>query len=423
MAKRKLTFHELPQDCYNAIAGFTDGASLDSLTRASKRYYDAFAQSNFEEIRFDDTQGYLSCKLRAFLLLKTNTNMNQIRQHIRVATINLRYTHLDSSMAGDYPLANDEEDEHLVSRIVDALTRMTALQNLTLDLEGFSAQQSLSFSVQLGPTRRWDIIHTLRLNAPSVDGPPAIDIRPVGVRLPPPQPWEDNYNLPPGVFSAVLDHCDAKVLKAIHLYKWYGSREYDAVKRKYRDRTGDDPHNPPSRQLHKLHLYHDHPKSAYHKCTPTFDVDVLDSIIEDFPYLQWLILSEKPYTIRGVSRDRRGILSKAETLAQRVQSSRLKRLAFDLRRTRFHGRVIRKDFAAAFVEEGPREISEEEVDDWYSTLIRLMFEHAPRLEQLVIFDNFPIYHIGTRSSSGPMLVRRETLVGTKHSSAFPRGLM
>jgi hypothetical protein len=52
------------------------------------------------------------------------------------------------------------------SPIVDELSRMTAVRTLTLDLEGLSANQSREFSVLLAPTRRWDIVHPLRLNDP-----------------------------------------------------------------------------------------------------------------------------------------------------------------------------------------------------------------------------------------------------------------
>ncbi|KAH7175500.1 hypothetical protein EDB81DRAFT_770091 [Dactylonectria macrodidyma] len=136
-----------PSEILEAVGSFADAASLDAVTRAARRLREYFTSNHFRAVRFEDTQSHLSQMLRAFLILKTDEEMKTMRQSIRTATIALRSPPLKSwSNAGDHPAAIDQVDDALAARVVDCLSRMIYLQDITLLVAPFSDQQVREFN-------------------------------------------------------------------------------------------------------------------------------------------------------------------------------------------------------------------------------------------------------------------------------------
>ncbi|KAF5019877.1 hypothetical protein F66182_8113 [Fusarium sp. NRRL 66182] len=242
---------ELSQECRAHIASFLGKSALNTLVLVSKQYHIWFTESNLSRVRFQNRKPYLSRDLESFLANKNEKLVREKHQAIRAATI--------ISMHNSGTIS-----DALTKLIVDALSQMTGLRELTLTIRTLSAKQVHEFITRLKATQKWARVKSLKVN------------------------W------PTDVVLAAFSHCDAVVLEAVHFYSWVDSPEYSALKAMCSTQRSVQLTYYLQHSLQRLCL-------SYRPTRHSSVVDRLEAKLEgmlevtrDFPRLQWLFILEGP---------------------------------------------------------------------------------------------------------------------------------
>ncbi|KAF7563484.1 hypothetical protein G7046_g622 [Stylonectria norvegica] len=430
MAATPPIIKNVPQEIHDMIAAFADGASLNSLTQTSKAVRQAFLSAFFRGVCFQGRQQSLARKLAAFGFLVSDPSMSDMR---REATVVLTcalasWVSVRNSFRGEdvehpplvshtlhvlHSFANlhvlDLEPPPLVSHTIHVLHSFANLRVLDLDIESLSATHSFAnlrvldldikslsatqcdtFIALLEASNKFDTLRTLYLSAPSMP-----------------------------VFKAILNHCSANVLKAIHIDTWVGSERYFLVNDMYRTTPGSAP------ELLRFHLHVDSDRLTSGEYNAFSCLrHRLDRIKRSFPHLDTLIVSEKPRDILHPLAGRFShdtIMNQTWNISNLLSNTNIKRLALHFHRNRplFDANFLRNPNDLRL---GVR-VTKREINEWDFGVIEALAMDAPKLFQLVIFDEYPGYYVGNRATEGGSVeVQRFVLQKTKHSKAFPCGL-
>ncbi|KAF5008815.1 hypothetical protein FDECE_4928 [Fusarium decemcellulare] len=347
----------LPPELRLRIGEYVSDGDLDSLTKVSKTWRVMLSRKLFRRVYFDNTQRHLGLQLREFLMGKGDPDKDRLRQCVVVATIIIRCDQQPDWTSFSTPARTYEA---LPSLITDALTSMTSLSVLKLQVDNFTDEQTQELIYILPQTNVLSGLCQLRIAGP--------------VTLVP----------------AIVGGCNPDKLKALHIQGWIDSPEYTAARK--------------HEGLERLHLHYDKP-DAKRGASLLQDTTL---IYGDFTNLKWLVLSEEdfgePETDDTVLRhDDHLTWVITRTINALKSTSTLERLALSLRHDIFNLDVVRRDWSFLYTPLRPHEITA-----WYEEIVGCVMDEVPSLQEFWVMDQYPFSYSGIRSSDGEVIFARHT---------------
>ncbi|KAJ4267200.1 hypothetical protein NW762_003301 [Fusarium torreyae] len=372
------TLAAMPTEILCMIGSNLSGNELGSIARASRRFRQIFITRVFENIKFSGNMGRLTEQLASLLYGSSVPVMTLIKPFIKYATFQIQgVTAPDDAIPSQVSKAG-------LTLISIFLRTMPQLKGAVFDLHLPHTQQ-VQFSRQLREAPRLYGPPSLRfLNSVEISGLNAI-LR--------------NYNTAPG---------------AVQIPAWHGTRSYKAV----RDRCPT---------LKALHLSRGYERK--HRLFRSMDHKILELINRDFNQLESLVLHEATSAheelYRGQFKTPKHFLELNRMIDRLIVSlnamPQLRRFAFTMWYKRLDKRLIRADWSR---QAGREPLVDADLEDYYSALINHISKAVPRLEELCITVQDPVFYSGKRiNGQSDMMVEVGSFEHASEKYRFPSVLI
>ncbi|KAM0554900.1 hypothetical protein ACHAPJ_006636 [Fusarium lateritium] len=362
------TLTGMPTEILCMVGPYLGDEDLSSITRVSKRLRRIFLPLHFRDVSLVGSMARLALRLASFLDERSVSTSGPIWQYVQY--VRFRIVGTDESDHTAVCLAT----ESAIELIGDFFRKASGLHHAAFDFwVCYNDPQKAQFTQLLRSTERWS-------------GPPSV--------------YLDQTSLITS--KSIIHQYLPGALEAAQITVWCDSEQYNmlkaqcpTLKRLYLTETGGKSHGNTARLMIR-----------------SMDHNVVNKINADFRQLEWLVLKEDELCLECIrkpsSQSPEFLNHLNQTVENLVQSlramPRLTRFACTLARQRLHNCLIRQNWS----ETGGREVTDAELDAWYSALVLCISKSVPRLEHLCIASGHYVFYRGTeRVGRTVMEVRRE----------------